>query len=469
MALPDSAADPDTLRERGRPPGDASGWQQHAVLVVDDEEGMRSFLTRALKHRGCGMVEAVASAEEGARLVERCHFDLVILDIALPGKAGTDWLRELRDAGFQGEVILITAFANLESAIDALRAGASDFILKPFRIDQILNAIQRSLDRARLARENFVLRREVQKRGGLEGIVGASAAVEELRRIVTRLAPVPSTVLIHGESGTGKEVAARALHAMSARAARPFVPLNCGAISPELIESELFGHVKGAFTGASETRNGLFFYAQGGTLFLDEIGELPLPMQTKLLRVLEEKKIRPVGAEREVPVDVRIVAATNRDLAPMVAAGRFRQDLYYRLDVVSIAIPPLRERREDIMVLAQHFMQHLSAHLGMPPVPLTQDVAEALTAYHWPGNARELRNLMERSLILGRVPLEHVSAAAPAPAAPAAVPPSTLEDVEKRHILDVLRAAEGNKSEAARRLGISRKTLERKCALWKAA
>jgi transcriptional regulator with PAS, ATPase and Fis domain len=185
--------------------------------------------------------------------------------------------------------------------------------------------------------------------------------------------------------------------------------------------------------------------------------------------VLEEKKIRPVGAEREVPVDVRIVAATNRDLAPMVAAGRFRQDLYYRLDVVSVTIPPLRERREDIMVLARHFMQHLSAHLGMPPVPLTRDVADALSAYHWPGNARELRNLMERSLILGRVPLEHVSAAAPAPAAPAAVPPSTLEDVEKRHILDVLRAAAGNKSEAARRLGISRKTLERKCALWKAA
>ncbi|MFZ5556931.1 MAG: sigma-54-dependent transcriptional regulator [Pseudomonadota bacterium] len=468
MALSDAVAGADGARERTRPTGDVGGWQQHSVLVVDDEEGMRSFLTRALKHRGCGMVEAVASAEEGGRLVERCHFDLVILDIALPGKAGVVWLRELRDAGFQGEVILITAFADLESAIDALRAGASDFILKPFRIDQILNSIQRSLDRARLARENYVLRREVQKRGGLEGIVGGSAAVEELRQIVTRLATVPSTVLIQGESGTGKEVAARALHALSGRAARPFVPLNCGAISPELIESELFGHVRGAFTGATDTRNGLFFYAQGGTLFLDEIGELPLAMQTKLLRVLEEKKIRPVGAEREVPVDVRIVAATNRDLAPMVASGRFREDLFYRLDVVNIHIPPLRERREDILVLARHFMAQLSAQLGMPPVPLTREVTDALMAYQWPGNARELRNLLERSLILGRVPLENLGLRAPSAGAGASAAAS-LEDVEKRHILDVLRAVSGNKSEAARRLGISRKTLERKCALWQAA
>ncbi|HSO06913.1 MAG TPA: sigma-54 dependent transcriptional regulator [Pelomicrobium sp.] len=468
MALTDAVADGNGVRERSRTAGDAAGWQQHSVLVVDDEEGMRSFLTRALRHRGCGMVEAVPSAEEGARLLERCHFDLVILDIALPGKAGVVWLRELREAGFQGEVILITAFADLESAIDALRAGASDFILKPFRIDQILNSIQRSLDRARLARENYVLRREVQKRGGVEGLVGESAAVAELREIVTRLAPLPSTVLIQGESGTGKEVAARALHALSGRSARPFVPVNCGAISPEIIESELFGHVRGAFTGASDNRNGLFFYAQGGTLFLDEVGELPLALQTKLLRVLEEKKIRPVGSEREVPVDVRIVAATHRDLTPMVAAGRFRQDLYYRLDVVNITIPPLRERREDILVMARHFMAQLSAQLGMPPVPLSHEVVGALMRYHWPGNARELRNLLERSLILGRVPLENlgVEAAAQSSPAPARM---TLEDVEKRHILEVLSAVAGNKSEAARRLGISRKTLERKCALWNGA
>jgi DNA-binding NtrC family response regulator len=442
-------------------------WSQYAALVVDDEEGMRNFIGRALKNRGCGLVEAVATAEEGARLVERCHFDLVILDIALPGKAGVVWLKELRESGFYGEVILITAFADLETAIDALRAGASDFILKPFRIDQLLNSIQRCFDRARLARENFVLRREVRELAGLEDLVGESEAVEELRRIIRRLAPLPTTVLIQGESGTGKEVAARALHKLSPRAQRPFVPVNCGAISPEIIESELFGHVKGAFTGASESRNGLFFYAQGGTLFLDEIGELPLPMQTKLLRVLEEKKIRPVGSEREIPVDVRIVAATNRNLAPEVAAGRFRQDLFYRLDVVNILIPPLRERPEDIPVLARRFMEELSARLGVPRVPLIPEVLEALVRYPWPGNARELRNLVERSLILGRVPLESLPAAVPAGRehAPACVLP--LEEVEKQHILSVLRAVSGNKSEAARRLGISRKTLERKCALWK--
>ncbi|MEW5709530.1 MAG: sigma-54 dependent transcriptional regulator [Pseudomonadota bacterium] len=436
-------------------------------MVVDDEEGMRNFISRALKNRGCGLVETVATAEEGARLVERCHFDLVILDIALPGKAGVVWLKELRESGFYGEVILITAFADLETAIDALRAGASDFILKPFRIDQLLNSIQRCFDRARLARENFVLRREVRELAGLEDLVGESEAAEELRRIIRRLAPLPTTVLIQGESGTGKEVAARALHKLSPRAQRPFVPVNCGAISPEIIESELFGHVKGAFTGASESRNGLFFYAQGGTLFLDEIGELPLPMQTKLLRVLEEKKIRPVGSEREIPVDVRIVAATNRNLAPEVAAGRFRQDLFYRLDVVNILIPPLRERPEDIPVLARRFMEELSGRLGVPRVPLTPEVLEALVRYPWPGNARELRNLVERSLILGRVPLENLPAAVSVAQehAPASVLP--LEEVEKQHILNVLRAVSGNKSEAARRLGISRKTLERKCALWK--
>ncbi len=449
-----------------RTPADTP-WDQYAVLVVDDEEGMRNFISRALKNRGCGLVETVATAEEGARLVERCHFDLVILDIALPGKAGVVWLKELRESGFYGEVILITAFADLETAIDALRAGASDFILKPFRIDQLLNSIQRCFDRARLARENFVLRREVRELAGLEDLVGESEAAEELRRIIRRLAPLPTTVLIQGESGTGKEVAARALHKLSPRAQRPFVPVNCGAISPEIIESELFGHVKGAFTGASESRNGLFFYAQGGTLFLDEIGELPLPMQTKLLRVLEEKKIRPVGSEREIPVDVRIVAATNRNLAPEVAAGRFRQDLFYRLDVVNILIPPLRERPEDIPVLARRFMEELSGRLSVPRVPLTPEVLEALVRYPWPGNARELRNLVERSLILGRVPLENLPAAVSVAQehAPASVLP--LEEVEKQHILNVLRAVSGNKSEAARRLGISRKTLERKCALWK--
>jgi DNA-binding NtrC family response regulator len=443
-------------------------WRQLSVLIVDDEPGMRSFLQRALTGR-CGLVEVAGSAEEGAKVMERRHFDLLILDISLPGKHGVEWLDELRIGGFVGDVILITAFSSIEMAIDALRAGASDFILKPFRVDQMLNAIKRCVDRSTLARENFVLRRELAELAGsegIEGIVGVSDAIKTLSSVIKRLAPMRSTVLIQGESGTGKEVAARALHSVGPNARNPFVPLNCAAISPELLESELFGHVKGAFTGATQNHTGLFFYAQGGTLFLDEISELPLPLQSKLLRVLEERKIRPVGSEREVPVDVRIVAATNRDLAQEVAAGRFRQDLFYRLDVLTIRIPPLRERREDIPVLAAHFRSQFAAQLGLPPVELTPQELDAMLHYDWPGNARELRNLVERSFILGYFPVDVLKPTATAPIPKTAGAFETLDEVEKRHILSVLDAVGGNKSEAARRLGLSRKTLERKCAEW---
>ena len=443
------------------PPAASAAWQQYSVLVVDDEEGMRSFLQRTLASR-CGLVETAGSAEEGRALFNRIHFDLIILDISLPGKSGVEWLDELREGGFQGDVILITAFADIDTAIHALRAGAADFILKPFRVDQILNAIRKCFDRARLLRENFVLRREVSElAGGIEGIVGCSDAMNRLCQMIKRVAATPSTVLLLGESGVGKEVAARALHSMSPRAQRPFVPVNCAAISPELIESELFGHVKGAFTGASEAHHGLFYYAQGGTLFLDEIAELPLAMQTKLLRVLEDRMIRPVGSTREIPVDIRIVAATNRNLAAEVKEGRFRQDLYYRLDVVNLTIPPLRQRREDILPLAQHFMSQLASHLGLASVPLDAATAARLQSYSWPGNVRELKNLVERSLILGHFPDDALPVQEEAPASNAA-----LDEVEKSHILEVLAACGGNKSEAARRLGVSRKTVERKLAQW---
>ena len=442
-------------------------WPQHSVLVVDDEEGMRSFLARALGSR-CGLVEAAPSAEAAAELVNRIHFDVVILDIALPGKSGVEWLRELKAGGFAGDVILITAFADIDTAIQALRAGAADYILKPFRLDQILAAVKRSLDRSRLVRENFVLKRQLAERSGDEGIVGQSEAIQKVRAMVRRLAPLPSTVLLQGESGTGKEVVARALHELSPRASRPFVPVNCGAISPELIESELFGHAKGAFTGAADARNGLFYYAQGGTIFLDEIAELPQAIQTKLLRVVEDRRIRPVGSNREVPVDVRIIAATNRDLGRAVAEGRFREDLFYRLDVVAVTLPPVRERPGDIAMLARHFVLQLAPHLGVEALPLTADVARALAEYPWPGNARELRNFIERSLILGHYPLEALAIADAASDldGDAAGSPDSLAEVEKRHMLTVLEASGGNKTEAARRLGISRKTLERKCALW---
>ena len=450
--------------------GDAFGdWGGYSVLVVDDEPGMCSFITRALATR-CAEVQSAGSVELAAEMLEARPFDLLILDISLPGKSGVEWLHELRSHGYSEDVILITAFADVETAIGALRAGAADFILKPFRLDQILAAVGRCFDRARLQRENYLLRRAITDQPGVSadqaGLVGESPAMQEIRDLVRRLAPLPSTVLITGESGTGKEVAAAALHQLSGRAGRAFVPVNCGAIAPDVIESELFGHTKGAFTGADSARDGLFVYAQGGTLFLDEVGELPLPLQAKLLRVLEERRVRAVGSEREIPVDVRVIAATNRDLEAAVRDGRFRQDLYYRLDVVRIHIPPLCARSEDVEPLARHFMKRLSAQLGVPPLALLPGILKLMRAYPWPGNVRELRNVIERSLILGRFPPDCIGGKASDEAADDAPADETLEGVERRHILKVLAESGGNKSEAARRLGLSRKTLERKCAEW---
>ncbi|ACL58120.1 sigma-54-dependent transcriptional regulator [Methylobacterium nodulans] len=442
----------------------ADPWLAQAhILVVDDEPGMRNFLVRTLAPR-CARVEAVGDVADAGRLLDSNHFDLIILDNILGGRTGLAWLAELRRDGLFTEVILITAFADLETAIEALRAGAADFVLKPFRTKQILNAVARCLDRAALRRENFVLRRQLgtaPRSEAVSRIVGTSPQMARIRELVARAAATPSTVLITGESGTAKEITARALHEQSPFADRPFVPVNCGAIAAEIIESELFGHVKGAFTGAASSREGLFFYAQGGTLFLDEIAELPLALQAKLLRVIEDRKVRPVGSDREIPIDLRLVAATNTDLAEQVAAGRFRADLYYRLDVFRIHLPPLRERVEDIEPLARMFMEQISSQLGLPPLPIRPSVLQRFEAYPWPGNARELRNRIERALILGAFD-------EPDPGAPAEARTDDLAEVEKRHILRVLAASDGNRAEAARRLGVSRKTLDRKCAEWNA-
>jgi DNA-binding NtrC family response regulator len=465
----------------------AERWPLATVLVVDDEPGMRNFLVKTLATR-VGQVFDADTAEAADELVRRHRFDLVVLDIALPGISGITWLKQLRERGFAGEVVLITAFADLDTAIEALRAGASDFILKPFRVTQILNALRHGLERALLRRENWVLRRALSQRMPEgDGLVGPSIAIKGLQAALQRVAAVDSTVLLSGESGTGKELAALALHRNSQRAAGPFVPVNCATMSPDLIDSELFGQAQAPHAGARgeagpgpasghrKGRDGLFVYAQGGTLFLDEVGELPLPQQATLLRVLEERRIRPVGSEQEIPVDVRIVAATNRRLADEVAAGRFRKDLYYRLQVVEINLPPLRAHKEDMAALVAHFITTLAPRLGVPAIEVTADELVYLQQYDWPGNVRELRNLIERSLILGALNVsalyQGLARQGGNPAQRAAhglaTPATTdLHTLEKQHILAVLEREGGDKTRAAQLLGISRRTLERRVAEW---
>jgi len=443
------------------------GWPDWSILVVDDEQGMLNFLVKTLAPR-CHFVMSAGSAEEGADWLAGHHADLVILDISLPGTNGVSWLKELREQGYTGEVILITAFADLETAIEALRAGASDFILKPFRVPQILNAVKQCHERTRLRRENFVLRRTISREARRSTmLVGSSPAMQDLLVSIDRVAAVNSTVLLQGESGTGKELVARELHARSSRASGPFVPVNCAAVSPELIESELFGHAKGAFTGASRARDGLFHYAQGGTLFLDEIAELPLPIQATLLRAIEDHKIRPVGSQQLVPLKLRVIAATNRRLSEEVAAGRFRQDLYFRLQVVDLQLPPLRAHKADIPALVGHFIEQMAPALGVDALTICDEEMAFLQQYDWPGNVRELRNLIERSLILGTL---NVSALYPSQTTGRATGqeplPTDLQTLEKRHMLAVLESVQGDKTRAAQLLGVSRRTLERRVAEW---
>ncbi len=458
----------DAARKSLGPPKDPEfgPWlAQASILVVDDEPGMRNFLVRTLGPR-CKRIEEAADTDEASRKLDARHFDVVILDNIMPGKNGVEWLAEQRAVGFFADAILMTAYADLDTAIQALRVGVVDFVLKPFRSNQMLNAIARCLDRVRLQRENFVLRYELRSTSDhillREKFIGESPAIRQVRDTIARVAPLPTSVLITGESGTGKEVAARSIHTLSDRADKPFVPVNCAAIPPDMIESELFGHLKGAFTGAEAAREGLFLHAQGGTLFLDEIGEMPLATQSKLLRVIEDRRVRPVGAEREVPVDLRILFATNTDLEKEVEKGRFRADLYFRINVLQIHLPPLRNRGDDLQELTTLFMRKLSLQLGMPPVPIDSAVRAALARYDWPGNVRELRNLIERSLILGEFPDEFHNRGS-ANGEPAA---ESLQEMERRHIMAVLQETGGNRAEAARRLGISRKTIDRKCAMW---
>lgn len=446
-------------------PGPQGGFgeaiAQAAILVVEDEPGMRNFIERILAPK-CRAVHLAANAAEASALIARTDFDLVILDNLMEGQRGVDWLSEQRRLGFFPPAILMTAYADMETAIQALQAGASDFLLKPFRTNQLLNGITRCLEGERLRRENLVLRQELRNSVDQDRLrselVGGSPAIEAVRQVIARVAATPSSVLITGASGTGKEVAARMIHALSDRAGRAFVPVNCAAIPQDMLETELFGHVRGAFPGAEQNREGLFMSARGGTLFLDEIAELSVGLQAKLLRAIEDRRVRPLGSERETPVDVRLIFAANADLDKAVAEGRLRADLLYRINVLHIAMPTLVERGPDLFDLVHLFMDILSRQLGMRPVPITAEVRANLATYDWPGNVRELRNAVERALILGHFP--------PLTAPLGRRDGQTLAEIERRAIMGTLAALDGDREAAAARLGISRKTIDRRLADW---
>lgn len=431
------------------------------ILIVDDEPGMRHFLGKTLRPI-CRLVDEAADAGAAERLLAAGQYDVMLLDNLMPGQRGLDWLQDQRGRGGFTDTIMITAYADLQTAIQALRAGVSDFLVKPFRSTQILNALERCLELARLRRENFLLRRELATTGGTlrRELTGSSAAIAGIRAMLDRVAPLSTPVLITGASGTGKEVAARHVHRRSGRAAAPFVTIQCGAIPAEMIEIELFGHAAGRFPGAPAGREGLLASASGGTVFLDDVSELGPAAQTALLRVLESGVIRPLGTERDVQLDLRFVIASARPLAREVEAGRFREDLFFRINVVELRMPPLKDRGSDVLDLAELFLREISASLNLPPLDIPSPVRAAMLRHDWPGNIRELHNFIERALIFGRFPLETLGAGAGS----AQIAP--LEDIERREILRALETLGGNRSEAARRLGVSRKTIDRKCAAW---
>jgi len=369
------------------------------ILIVDDEAGMRDMLSILLRKEGYGV--AVADrAERAIEMVSKGEFDLVMSDISMPGKSGLEVLRQARVASPDTPVILITAYASTESAVEALKLGAYDYLIKPFDVEELKNVVRNALEKRRLETENRVLKRELKQKTGPDTLVGESPRMREVLALVDRIAPTHSTVLIVGESGTGKELAARAIHASSPRRDRPFVSINCGALPDELLESELFGHTRGSFTGAVTSKKGLFEVADGGTIFLDEIGDTSPAMQVKLLRVLQERRIRRVGGTDETEVNVRVLAATNHDLEALVREKRFREDLYYRINVIQIQMPALREKREDIPRLVDHFVSKYSALMGKKVSGVNEEARRSLQQHEWPGNVRELENVIERAVAL---------------------------------------------------------------------
>ncbi len=444
------------------------------VLAIDDEKSMRDLLTIILKKENL-KPDVAKSREEVEKCLQAAQYHLVISDVKMPGFSGIDVLRMVREKSPETRVILITAYASTETAIEAMKLGAFDYITKPFRVEEM-----RRLIRAAVQRDHEVtIPREVRSDLATDYIVGDSRGILEICKTVGRVANRKITVLIHGESGTGKELIARAIHYNSERKARPFITVNCGALTDTLLESELFGHVKGSFTGAIVDKKGLFEAANGGTFFLDEISETSKPFQIKLLRVLQEEKVKRVGDTKDIQADVRIIAATNQDLAKVIKEGRFREDLFYRLNVISIHVPPLRERREDITKLAEYFLKKYHRRDG-DPVKFTQEAMDTIVRYDWPGNVRELENVVERAVAMesgeavtaeslppavvqGRPDIEHQ-------AAPLALPAEginlekVLADMERSYLDKALESARGNRQEAARILGLSMRSFRYRLA-----
>jgi DNA-binding NtrC family response regulator len=435
-----------------------------AILFVDDDPKAGELILRFCEDSPYAC-HVFRRPEEALHHFGAHGADLIVTDQRMPGMSGTELLAEVRRQNTEVPVIIITGYSTVESAVDALRLGATDFIKKPFDMDELLVQIGKTLEAGRLRQENRLLRRQLKDERTRYGMVGRSPAMQRLYATVSKVADIRCNVIIEGESGTGKELAARALHGLSQDAERPFIVIDCGALSDALLESELFGHEKGAFTGAAHTKKGLLEVASGGTVFLDEICNISDHMQVKLLRVVQEQQITRVGGVRPIDIDVRFVCATNRDLESLVRAGRFRHDLYHRLNVVTIRMPPMRERRDDIPVLVRHFIDQLRGQYQREVQGFDAGSMERLCAYSWPGNVRELRNLIERHIVLADGPLLHLEALpdeTPLPQDSLDADTPTLEVLERRYIEKVLAACGGNRERTARVLGINKTTLWRK-------
>jgi DNA-binding NtrC family response regulator len=447
------------------------------VLVVDDDAAIRTAVSDIARNLGF----AVSNVEDvnGARAALKAHMaDIVLLDLKLPGGGGLPLVEEIRTVYPETVVVVMTAYATVSSAVEAMRTGASEYLTKPFTMDELSDVLERASERRHFDTESRRLREKLRTSDGFGTLIGRSPEMERVYRILSKVAHTTHPVLILGESGTGKEIVARTIHYNGPNATHPFIPVDCGSLVPTLIESELFGYVKGAFTGANRSKEGLLATAEGGTVFLDEIGELPLDLQSKLLRALQEKEIRPIGSNQRIPIHVRILAATNRDLVSMVEQGKFRKDLFFRLNVVNVKVPSLRERRADIALLAAHFLERRRRETGVS-YTLSDDVLRVLGSYDWPGNVRELQNTIERACALSSGPVLHLgdmptqlqeyrmqwqTAAEPSDEEPARMDPSilTIAEMEKQAILNTLRQLNGDKLTAARLLGIGKTTLYRK-------